>query len=213
MKLYTFYTESHKLFLDNYFLPSFQKTNKNISIEIKKFDQYCKSGEYEKDGWYDMMLKKINYILYSIEQTWGDYFIHADCDIQFFDSMDDLKTNIEDYDILAQDDGDTICNGFFVCKSNENTKKLFTEVKKLMNIKYNDQITLNKIKDKYIKYKLLDQRYYSIYRYTNKKVWTPDINLSNLKLDNIIMHHANWTVGIKNKIKLLDKIKQIKNDI
>jgi hypothetical protein len=213
LKVYTFYTDSHEILLEKYFKPSFYKTNSNLKLIVKKFEQNCYSGDYMSKGWCSTMMNKVNYILESIEETWGEMFVHADCDINFFSSIEkDLKEQLGDCDMAAQDDGGEMCCGFFICKSNEKTKNLFENVKKQLNENYNDQQATNKLAKKYISKKLLDEKYYSIYRSTNKKQWNPStkIELNNMP-KKITLHHSNWTVGVENKIKLFELIKEIYN--
>lgn len=211
LKLYTFYTDSHKKLLEEYFLPTFNETNKDLILKIKKFEQECSSGNYMSSGWYQIMMKKVDYILESIEESWGEIFIHADCDIIFFGSIkDDIIKQIEEKDMAAQDDGGEICCGFFACRANEKTKSLFEKVKEEMNEKFNDQQATNKLAKKYVSCKFLDENYYSIYRNTNKKVWNKNISIKEKEIPKqMLVYHANWTVGVENKIELINKIKKI----
>jgi len=210
LKIYTFYSDSHEVLLEKYFLPSFEKTNKDIELKIKKINQKCKSGDYMSDGWYEAMINKVDYILESIEETWGGLFVHSDCDVQFFKPIkEDLISQLGDKDFAAQDDGGEMCCGFFICKSNDRTKKLFENVKKEMNEKFNDQQATNKIINKYASHKYLDYKYYSIHRKTNKKQWNKEMNINYSEIPKeIIAYHANWTVGLKNKIELMDILKK-----
>lgn len=209
LKIYTFYTDSHKKILDEYFLPSLYKTNKDLEVKIKKFDQKCISGDYMSDGWCETMMNKVDYILKSINETWGDVFIHADCDIQFFGPIkEDIIKQLADFDMVAQNDGEEMCCGFFACRSNNKTKTLFENVKKEINDKYNDQQATNKLAKNFVSYSFLDEKYYSIYRMTNKKVWDISMEIKNLP-KNILVHHANWTVGIDNKIELMNIVKKV----
>jgi hypothetical protein len=200
--------------MEKYFMPSFYETNKNLNLKIKKFEQKCSSGEYMSNGWYDIMINKVDYILESIEETWGGIFIHADCDIVFFDEIEkDIIKQLGENDLAAQNDGNTICCGFFACKSNEKTKKLFENVKLIMNEKFNDQQATNKLAKNYISYDYLDQKYYSIYRNTKRKVWEKGMNIDEKEIPkNMIVYHANWTVGIDNKIELIKRVKKIIDD-
>ena len=50
MKLYTFYTDSHKNILEDWFIPTFKNTQDGIELIIKKFDQKCNTGKYIVTG-------------------------------------------------------------------------------------------------------------------------------------------------------------------
>lgn len=209
LKIYTFYTDSHKELLNNYFITSLKKTNKNLDLVVKKFEQKCTKGDYMSIGWHETMTNKVDYILEGIKENWGGLFIHADCDIQFFGPIkEDVINQLGNKDLAAQDDGGEMCCGFFVCRSNERTKNLFENVKKQINNNYNDQQATNKLAKKYISCKYLDEKYYSIYRSTDKKRWEKSMQINNIP-KNILIHHANWTVGIENKIELMNRVKEV----
>lgn len=209
MKLYTFYTDSHSRLLNNYFLPSVPK-NDDIELVVEKFPQECSSGNFMEDGWKNTMIKKVEYILKSINECYGDSFIHSDCDIEFYKPItNDLKYQLEDYDIAAMEDGpDNMCCGFFICKANNKTKQLFEHIRDNMNNYENDQIAFNTLKNKYITSKFLNKKYYNVSFSIGMQVWNPDIAINNVDKD-IILTHANYVIGIDNKCKLLDNIKKL----
>ena len=142
MKVYIFYTQSHKILLDAWFLPSI-KHEYNAELDITEYEQKCKSARLGSEGWLETMYFKIDTILNGIKEHIGkenNVFIHSDIDIQFFGNFiqdcDDLfkKSNC---DILFQKGGRSICMGFFICRANEKTKRFFTDIK--TNMKQNKQ--------------------------------------------------------------------------
>ena len=61
----------------------------------------------------------------------NNVFIHSDIDIQFFGNfIKDCSNEFakQNYDILFQIGGRSICMGFFICRANEKTKKFFTDI-------------------------------------------------------------------------------------
>ena len=206
MNLYTFYTDSHSKLLNNYFLPSVPKED-DFNVIVEKFPQECLSGSFMESGWIDTMKKKVSYILRGIEETWGNIFIHSDCDVYFFKPFkDEILNKIQNYDLVGQHDGGgSICCGFFACKSNQHTKELFQNVLYDINSKNNDQHSFNKLKDKYIKSNILDDSFFSVNAVLGGKVWEPNIDLQ--INTNIKMLHANWTIGVENKCKLIELIR------
>ena len=105
MRLYSFYTDSHAILKDNWFLPSLKETNKDLEIIIKYYDQECPSAEYLKAGWNQTMFRKVEMILEAIEDNWGSIFIYADIDIQFFGSIKEvIEREMEGYDMVVQKD-------------------------------------------------------------------------------------------------------------
>jgi hypothetical protein len=200
--------------LNDWFLPSFKQFNPNLNIIIKKFDQECQSGNFMEAGWHKTMLKKIDLVIEGIKENWNDIFIHSDCDIQCFGPIEqDMIEQLNDYDLVGLDENPTqnnkeICCGFFICKANNKTLQLFNHIKSVVNENLNDQIAFNSLKDYYIKTNILNKKYYNITHSIGPKVWTPEINISNVP-KNILIHHANWIVGVPNKISNLKLIKEM----
>lgn len=208
MKVYTFFTDSHRVFLP-FFLDSFPFED-GLNLEIKYFPQECENGEYHSNGWKKTMERKVEYILYSLENTNdGEYFIHSDIDIQFFGKIkNDLETLVKntDKDILFQNDGIQVCMGFFICRKNEKTFNFFKKILSELHNHRDDQYAANYfLNEMNIFYDKLPERYYTIG--IQHGVW--DGNLTDFYVPNdILMHHANFTVGVDNKIKLLKLIKE-----
>jgi hypothetical protein len=213
MKIYTFYTPSHEVFLNEWFIPSLKNTNQDFELVVRKFDQKCSTGKFMDEGWNDTMSDKIDYILHSIDETpEGEYFIHADCDIQFFkDIKQNLQTvHYEMFDICAQSDMGSACCGFMIIRSNSKTKKLFQDIKTLIKKKIfpNDQIALNAIYKNYdVSLCLLGYQYFSVWMSNGGKVWHGE-ELQDIP-DNLILHHANFSVGIQDKINLMNIVKNV----
>ena len=94
MKVYIFYTDSHKILLDDFFLPSI-KDEYNAELDITKFEQKCPSGRLNSNGWIETMYFKIDTILKGINENinkQNNIFIHSDIDIQFFGNfIEDCK--------------------------------------------------------------------------------------------------------------------------
>jgi hypothetical protein len=208
MKLYTFYTDSHSVLLNNYFLPSIPK-NDDLEVIIEKMPQECKTGNFMDGGWNVTMKRKIDYILRSIDECYGDVFIHADCDIEFYKPITkDLLEQLGEYDLAGMNDGpDCICCGFFVCRANDRTKNLFQKIRTTIDNYSNDQFALNHLKHGTISFKFLSRLYYNV-SFSIGKVWEPTIKIPNID-KNIFMTHANFTIGVDNKCKLLDEIKKV----
>jgi len=212
--IYTFYTDTHKGLLDDWFLKTVDETE---DVHVEKFDQECSTGSFMEEGWNKTMIKKVDYILECISND--KPFIHADCDIQFFDTVSDDMAKImdeKDLDILGQDDGvlggvRTMCAGFFMCRPNETMKEMFTNVRNMVisGFSGNDQLALNFLLQNHysdkVKSDLLDERYYSVWRDTNCGLWDKSKPLS--VPQNIRMHHANYVTGVQTKIDLMQVVR------
>jgi|688.fasta_scaffold626477_2 hypothetical protein len=211
MKVYTFFTDSHKVFLNN-FIETFP-FEEGLDLEIKYFPQECRSGKYREDGWKKTMWKKVEYIIESLNETEdNEMFVHADIDIQFFGNIkNDLIQLIDssNKDILFQDDGGVVCMGFFICRKNEKTLSFFKKVLEFLNSFEDDQVATNYfLKENTVSYGILPQRYYTVG--IKHGLWFGDETKFEIPND-ILMHHANYTKGVDNKLKLLKHIKEIFN--
>lgn len=213
MKLYSLFTDSHKQLMYEYFIPSlFKVEDTNIDLIIKKIPQICPTGLFGDSGWFETMLIKAEYHIQSCLENMGKKFIYMDCDIQFFKPfVEKMLQELGDYDIACQNDvfpfhdRTTYCAGLFICDANEKTLKFFTNLYSSMkHHKYNDQMALND--NLYLlRHKMLsDNNFYTISQTTNI-LWDNKYDISIPK--DILVHHANWTHGIENKIKLLDLVK------
>jgi hypothetical protein len=81
MKLYSFYTPSHKIFADKWFFPSIKD---NFELVIKQHKQIGEKGKYLEAGYNETMMHKIDLIIDAILQNKGRVFIYSDVDVQFF---------------------------------------------------------------------------------------------------------------------------------
>jgi len=223
MKIYTLYSESHKILFENWFEKSLKETNKNYELETLVTPQVCKSGNYMDDGWLETMIHKNEFIVNSLNNSKNNEIIlHCDVDVQFFKDIESNlnKSLFDTCDIFCQADGPySACYGVMFLKNTENVKNLFNEILNIIktvdknNISNdNDQNIFNKIYHQFgVKVGLLDHRYYSVWRDTGGYVWEPRHGLKTQIPSDLILHHANYTVGIKNKIELMSLIKNNQN--
>jgi len=211
MKIYTHYSDSHKSMYD-----SFKYTLRSIyskeqaAIRVLYHPQTTIHGAFMSQGWLDSMEYKINLILDAINENKGNWFVFADCDVQFFKPfLKDLESNLQNVDIVCQEDRGSLCAGFFACQSNFRTLNLFETIKKNFRHLVNDQVALNEFKH-LARCKTLDnKKYYTIGNFFNNTDgtfnWDGITNIIPPK--EILVHHANYVVGVENKQKLLDMIK------
>ena len=215
MKIITFYTDTHVVLYDR-FVETLKVTNPNLELHSYKTDQISKSGEYSSEGFNATMVDKLDSILKTIPlMEENEYFLYADCDIQFFDDMEkDLKPYMDsnDYDMLFQDDIIRYCAGFFLCKNNEKTRQFFEMIKGEIKNYLDDQEAMNA----YIRRghngmkfgKLPRNKYFTVAAANGGKRWNgKDFEVPS----NVIIHHANWVVGVDTKIKLMDYVKENRN--
>lgn len=209
IKLYALYTPSHEVLKDRFFLPSIKD---DFEIVFEFCEQTCPSAKFMSEGWTDTTIRKVDLIIRAIEENWGNVFIFSDVDIQFFAPIQDTIFALMDgKDIIMQRNNPegVLCTGFFACRANEKTLRLWQDVKKVMQKKKlnSDQISFNQCikkkskKNPYgIAWDYLPTTFFGGGTLTGYE-WKPGDKLPVPR--GIMMHHANWTKGVKNKIAQL----------
>lgn len=214
LKILTFYSDSHVKIYENFFLPSYNQFLINNELISKKINQICTTGDYESNGFDITMIEKLNLIIDNIKVNEDKFLVYTDCDVQFFSN---LEFNMGDNDILFQEDGNpyNMCAGFFICKQNVSVLNFFKDVKEILinnlNGKIHDQTIINYLfnsgYDKIKKNSLPSNKYWTVGN-SIKGIWNDKIDFEIPK--ELIVHHANFTIGIENKIKLLELVKNKK---
>lgn len=209
MNLYCFYSKSHKILLDKFLKPS---AIHDYNILAKECKQICQTGNYTEKGWTETQREKVKWWIESIKNNLGKIIVCSDVDVQLFEgSKKFLLQKIKNYDILFQKNNETgfdVCSGFFICKCSEEIISFMELV--LLHLKNKksgsgEQVEINKILCNYsaikIKWNYLDR----------DKIWNPGGKykfLEDLKIPKkLLLHHANWCVGVEEKIKQLDFVK------
>jgi len=213
LKILTFYSDSHYKMFNDFFISSYDKYLSKYELIVKKINQISPTGEYESFGFDTTMVEKLNLIIENIDINDGRFLMYSDCDVQFFS---DLDFDLGDNDICFQQDGSVknLCAGFFITKQNNSVLSFFIEVRQMLldslDGKIHDQKIINKLLNSgYDKIKvgvLPYDRYWTVAYGINNKMWHEDLDF---EIPNtIISHHANFTVGVENKIKLLKLVKE-----
>lgn len=212
IKLYGFYTESHKQMMEAWFLPSIQD---NYELVIEEHEQDCPTGEIMRDGWKKAMMHKVNLVLRGIKENPGKIFVYSDVDIQFFRPTEaTIVSMMEGKDLVIQKDAPDgeVNTGFFACRGNEKNLRLWEEIARrlvLPETKGHEQDLLNSLilrSNPYdIAWDYLPDDYMGGGTLTGS-LWSPGKTLP--IPDTITMHHANWTRGLDNKLAQLQYVKE-----
>jgi hypothetical protein len=212
--------------MDEWFMPSIQD---ELEVIVEHHSQICPSGRIMTSGWIDCMQKKAALIIRAIEENPGSLFIYSDVDVQF---LQPVKNKIEQLiggnDIVIQRNSPegTVCAGFFAAIGNERNlelwKSIFSELGK--QTKKDDQGVLNdklgrngegflnnSEKNRFgVVWDYLPNSFYcpgqSVWKEV-RKLWQVGDKLE--VPDDILLHHANWTIGVDNKIAQLEYVKRI----
>ena len=213
MKIYTHYSDSHKDLYEKYFRPSLRKlySKDEVTIRAAVHSQTTAEGKFMEQGWLESMDYKLQVILQAIEENWDDFFIFADTDIVFYDYfIEDLLLEIKGFDIACQEDCNSLCAGFFIAKGNQKIKNLFTKIRENFKNMVNDQVALNNFKNM-VNFKMLDkEEYYTIGNFFDNEDGTHkwDGNTIIYPPADMRLHHANYVVGVDEKVKLIEMIKK-----
>jgi hypothetical protein len=216
IKLYAIYTPSHRVLVNDYFLPSLKEYN-NFDIILEHQPQECPSAIFKSRGWTKTTRKKVDLILRAIHENWGSIFVFSDVDIQFFAPIEPLIPALMDgYDLRIQRNapGDKPCTGFFICRANEKTRELWENVRAYMEEfqEVSDQLSFVRCihnrsrRPEGLRWGYLPDMFFSAGT-LEAKLWKPGQPLKTPH--KIVLHHANWTVGIENKVEQLELVKSL----
>ena len=227
IKVYTLFTESHKKLFTDYFLSTFP-FRKEIELIVLYRDQKCATGAFESEGFKDTVKYKIECFVDGLNACKDDeIFMFIDPDIQFFgDFYTDIINAIQNFDAVFQNDVFGGANtGFFADKSYKKTKGFFKTLLGNFDInefKHDQDLTNYLLQNKRsyptidINWTFLPETYWTYGHIAAKQntktgkyngAWTQQSDDFEIP-KNIKIHHANWTEGVNNKIKLLDIVKQ-----
>lgn len=201
MKIYTFYSETHKIFLP--WFNTIKDVEPEVEVKYLEVPQLSPSGEFAEKGWNETMTKKVEYVLSAFDDP-DEYFIYSDLDVQFFKPVTPLAEKVlAKHDIVFQNDSNGVrCAGFFYCRKNEDTKRVFKKILDIISNHRDDQTAIHEILS-------------NIYPETKTAFLPPQFFTFGVFYDHwrgqqvfplpkgIVTHHANWVIGIDNKLKLL----------
>ena len=177
MRFCATYSDSHRCFLDNFFLKTFPFET-NVSLILERVPQKCSTGSLFSDGWRNQMIEKQKFINKSLETFFmNEILVFSDVDIAFYgDVKDDLIDCLGKNDIAFMKDHNSDefgrCGGFFILKSNDKVRRLFnTVLNRLLSIderaaptfNTSEQQTINSVLSSMpeVKWGYLPERYYT----------------------------------------------------
>lgn len=215
MKYITFYTDTHKILLDKYFLPSFHKIKQeNDTIHVAYNKQYECDGSYYNNDFGKICNDKIKHIIDFMNNSvdFGEFFIYSDCDVIFNKSPNLLIDGVDkSIDLIVQNDigshGAVLCAGFMAIRKTKNSINFFNKIMQETKNFEHDQYCINFYKNE-INYSFFQHsQIFNIVDLINRNAIVGDIPnniFDNSNLKNVCVFHANWVVGVLNKMKLMD---------
>lgn len=210
MNIYSCYTPSHRRICWKYFEETICYDISLVSFLLPKIGD----GNYKNVNWTEATKHKILSILKIIDLGIDDIFIFSDVDVQFFGPITDLITeSIKEYDIVTQHDPSMrydhmYCTGFMAIRPSEKIRNLFQSTLDLMEEKprLDDQDAFNVVireTNNDVNIGLFDQNKV----WSHRKMWEPGTPLE--IPEDILVHHANWTVNVQNKEAQLEEVSKI----
>ena len=216
LKILAFYSPSHEEIFENYFLPSFNRINKNKDFSLiveNQDDQYVKDGLYHREGWARTQINKIEFYKQKAIENYGEPLVFSDVDIQFFQNFrTPILKAISKYDLVAQqsaskkffiDKGHVLCSGFFIFKANKEVISLFETMQKCIDIN-NDNVAVQicmHIHKNSVRWAKLNKRYFNTGMITGGGSWN-DVFIKKIP-KNLILHHANFVVSLPEKMRVM----------
>jgi len=220
LNLYTCLTPSHRLLLRRHFLPSVPS---DLTPIIQQFDQPIinkqngehSSGVYGKNGFNEAVELKIIYLRECIQneiETGGEPFIFSDVDVRFYGPIaESALQGLGNHDIAFQQDRPGgCCTGFMVIRPNLRNISLFEQTLSVMKqLGTEDQIATEVVlkRSTHDWIHLPERKFWSIGQSVRQTgcAWIPGQPVD--PPSELLMHHANWTVGLDNKAALLEIVR------
>ena len=216
MKLFTCYSPSHAEMFNQHFLPSVSLSGLDLQPP-SILPQVCPTGVYESPGFQETCLAKMSY-LHNILLVETEPFVFCDVDIRFYGRVvEDLIEIGEKTDDAADGDGPNPlfqsdgpggpCTGFMLWYPSPWAVELVEDVISVMAEKHiEDQIGMHHVlRARGLTAGLLPDRYWTVGQTGRHwKLGDPVRPPSDL-----LMHHANWTVGVENKMDLLERVRLV----
>jgi MoaA/NifB/PqqE/SkfB family radical SAM enzyme len=206
MKLISVFSPSHEILKNDWFLRTLKD---DYDVRIHRCDVQG-DGKYMQEDWTKTVLFKSTKIIDAIQENWGDVFMYSDVDVTFFaPTKTAVLESLADKDIVCQldDPVGNLCTGFFAVRANAATLKLWRDVRKAVERERRDQIAFNRLVREYkIRAGYLPASFFGPGTFTGRlfqgteRIYVPS---------DPIMFHANWVIGVNDKIKLLAQAHRI----
>ncbi|MGA7740433.1 MAG: putative nucleotide-diphospho-sugar transferase [Polyangia bacterium] len=227
MKVYACYSPSHLPLLEQHFKPSLPPDLEPVYRELPQEG----SGTYGTREFNLATKRKFEFVLDAIKEA-TEPFLFSDVDVRFYGvQAGDLLRHLQGRDVVFQAQGGPpaldwgvlsiapVCAGFFVVAPSQAATKFFEKVLKKVGDSCRDQEAVNLVltlEEASVKWGTLPASYYTVARREDgwlpvlrenwdpvTPIWMPEI---------VLAHHANWTVGIENKLRLLDEVKRLQEE-
>lgn len=220
MKLYACYTPSHKHLVERHFSPSIPSEFKSFKgrFILRELPQVSKTGAFASKGFQSTCADKVRFILEALKKE-REPFVFSDVDVRFYGPVaKDLLRQLGKLDMVFQYDGaGETCSGFFVVRPCARTRAFFADVLAIMEktgkldqdaLRERIHQAANRAEPK--RWGYLSENYWTVGRdWPATKDWKPGDAIPTPP-DGLLVHHANWTKGVDNKLALLEQVQAAK---
>jgi MoaA/NifB/PqqE/SkfB family radical SAM enzyme len=169
------------------------------------------AGNYLDVDWSRAVLFKSATIVRTIEENWGGVFVYSDVDVAFFGRTEpQIVAALTDKDIVCQLDDPTgnLCTGFFAARANDATLQLWRDVHEAVARERRDQPAFNRLvrMSPRVRAGYLPRAFFGTGTFAGRlirdrePIYVPP---------HPTMFHANFTVGVAGKHRLLGRIEQL----
>jgi hypothetical protein len=213
----TLYSPSHAPLYERW-RASLEVTGTRAEIRVREVPQECATAEYLSPGWMETMHRKLHGIRDDlaelVERGEPAMLIHSDCDVQWFrDPVEWLADNPQWFankvDARWQHDGRMYrCAGLGILRATDDALDEVRDwidrtVKGVPSIYRHDQDALQEASVSFSR--ILPVEWWSAGAQT-WSVWTPGAPTPQPP-KGIVAHHANWCVGVADKLALMDAVR------
>lgn len=199
MRLYYFWNDSHRVLVDDFFLPTLKEHNGHLAVFAVRLPESSTGVvRFGTEEFQRMMVRKAELVSDLISDN-DDPFIVSDVDIQFFGSIQpelDLALSAEK-DVVFQMEPGGVNTGFMLIRPSKKVLVFWREIAKVLkntsNRLLNEQALVNQ-KLRMIEYETFGTRIWSWY-------------MGNMKKD-ILLHHANCAGNAADKMEQMNKVRR-----
>lgn len=210
IKVHALVTPSHATLLHDWFLRTLPAECQPVIHERDAQPVQFASGE-----WHRVVGQKLEIVLDALATIdRDDFFVMSDVDVCFYNEIaGDLRSRMSDRDVLFQNNrptlsasADNICSGFMVIRASPGSREFFERARDVMQAADDPAVgdqracieTLRAMPD-LIRWGFLPITYWSPGDPRGR--WVPGMSLR--PPEGLILHHANHTVGVENKVAQL----------
>jgi len=217
MQLISCFTRSH-FHLKEYFVESI-KDDFDVNISFIPIDGNGK-GEYNTEEWFKGIDRKCLKIIDAIESNLvaATPFVWSDVDAQFFHPVKEFMTNaLRGNDIVLErgEWGGRVCTGIFICASNKKTLRLWQAIRKYaathkwLNDQDGADFYLRQHNESGVRWNYLPDTFFNVGLVEGFQSKLFNIKHFVLPAQPIWWHHANWVIGVEQKLAALKHVKHL----